>query len=119
LIVSGTRLANNLEIEIADQSRNYFGDYHRIKLVISITVPLLSVAGLSPIEIEDATRVFGSTVSYHKTLEKMGVGSDDVPRVKQEMLANFSENSVPYLQSHRFPVQFVRSSLARSKRGKL
>jgi hypothetical protein len=106
-------LTNGLEMVIEDHTRGYFGDYHRVKLVVIAQMPLELVHGLTEDERVAAHKLFGSMVLYTKTLEKMGVGSAAICSVKNDLLAHFTNHSLPYLADQSFPAQLVRSALRR------
>jgi len=108
-------LSNGLEISIEDQTRNYFGDYHRVRVVITAHIAIAMIADLSVAEREAATNQLGPTATYTKVLEKMGVGSADICSSRNDLLANFTHNSLPYLSEQSFPTKLVRSALQRSK----
>jgi hypothetical protein len=108
-------LANGLEVAIEDHTRGYFGDYHRVKLVVFARMSLELVNGLTEDERSAARQLLGSTVQYSKTLEKMGVGSAAICSVKGDLLTHFTNHSLPYLSDQTFPAQLVRAALCRKQ----
>jgi hypothetical protein len=118
LISNGTKLSSGLEIQIAEQTHRYFGDYHRVRISITSSIQLEQVTGLTPQEQELASRHLPAIFSLCKTEEKMGVCSADLQKVRQDMLATFTQHAVPYLSAADFPARMVRSALKSHNRQK-
>lgn len=116
MLVNGLKLDNSMTVAIEDLTRNYFGDYYHVKLVITVSIPLAAVSGLAADEIAAAERIVGDTAVYAKNLERMAVCSADLSGIKDELLADFARHSLPYLQVAGFPPKLVRSILSDPKR---
>ncbi len=92
-------LENGLVIRFYDQSNRYFGDFHRVCIEVSITLPqdLKMSAGLSR-----------ETGCFERTLEKMGVPSADLETVRNALIDAFLTTSRAYLERPDFPEQLLR-----------
>lgn len=90
-------LPNGLFISIYDWTKPYFGDFYRVKIEIICS--------------KDAqTSTHRPTALYSRTLEKMGVASNDVENVKQKLVDDFNANSLPYLSLKEFPQKMTDQS---------
>lgn len=90
-------LPNGLFISIYDCTKPYFGDFYRVKIEIICS--------------KDAqTSTHRPTALYSRTLEKMGVASNDVENVKQKLVDDFNANSLPYLSLKEFPQKMTDQS---------
>lgn len=114
-VIYQATLPNELELIIEDQSNRYFGDYHRVKLLVRCPVAVTNAAF---IESQDpaadsaaAERILGSEVVYEKSLERMGVSGGDLERVKQELLERFLQINQPYLARADFAARFITLKL--------
>ena len=109
-------LANGLILEFFDLSNRYFGDYWHLCLEVRCRVPL-TAALLAEGELERACAILGEAIDYSRRLERMGVPSDDVPGVRQQMVEAFLANARPYLSNPAFPRRLAASRLAEARRG--
>lgn len=105
------KLSNGLTVSIYDRTKIYFGDYHHVKIVIycSFDTAAAAMALSCPDEIDLRS------VSYSRTLEKMGVPSVDVDTVIKSLLHDFHLNSLPYISSQEFPKKLINTELIRRK----
>ena len=109
-------LNGGLTLRIADCTNRYFGDYHRIKLVVSCDLPV-TLEGLP----EDwrqreaqARELVGDSFHFERSLERMGVASADVDAVSEELLAGFLTSTGHYLTQPSFVAKLVAEKLANS-----
>lgn len=100
IALSGTTI-----IRIYDHSQVYFGDYYRVRLEARCEIPL----SLHPEHSGDA----GEVAVYSRSLEKMAVPSAEVDAVRMSLLAEFRQNSLPYLAAPDFPAKFVAKAFGR------
>ena len=104
------RLDNGLQILFVDESNRYFGDYHRVCIQITLTC---SLAELPVVNSEDeafrnrAITSLGEELKIVKRLERMGVPTAEVKRVRQSMVEAFLESSSPYLNRPEYPRSLV------------
>jgi hypothetical protein len=105
------KLSNGLTVSIYDQTKVYFGDYHHVRIIIvcSFNGTADNSVFCSPDDIELRS------ISYRRTLEKMGVQSKDIESVKKSLLNDFHKNSLPYISSQEFPKKMITSELANKK----
>jgi hypothetical protein len=103
-------LDDNRTVRIIDSSKNYFGDYHLVKLDISCELPL------SPAQAQGNSPDAESSVPvYRRTLEKMAVPSAEVEQVKSLLLAEFMRNALPYLARPDFSAKLLAGERARKQ----
>ena len=104
-------LRNGLQLEALDESRNYYGGYWNVRVVVrgEVGVERIYLQGLldDPLA-EEALKELGEKVQYRRELTKMGVPEGEVERVKGDLLAYFEENALPYIEHEKFPERFVR-----------
>lgn len=105
------KLANGLTVSIYDQTNVYFGDYHhiRINVVCSCAATADDLSSSSPVMIEQRS------IIYTRSLEKMGVPSEDVERVTKALLNDFHQNALPYISSEEFPKKIIKNELSKIK----
>jgi len=113
-------LDNGLRLEFVDQSNRYFGDYHRVKIVVRCQIELrsewLQALGDS-VDLEQVRALLGDSVSFERSLEQMGVASAQLEPVKQALIEGFLTTTAGYLGSAVFPGRFIAQQwLARSQR---
>ena len=87
-------LENGLVVRCYDDSRNYFGEYHLVRVILTI----ITDAGTHP----DSDHDSGIT-EFRRVFERMGVPSADIPRVTGEIVDGFLCSVLPYLSSPLFP----------------
>ena len=104
-------LSNGLSVSIYDSTKLYFGDYYhvRIKIICSLDAVVLEQSHFSPETISLGTR------TYTRSLEKMGVPSENVESVKKSLLNDFDRNSLPYISSAGFPKKLIDKELRSQK----
>ena len=112
-------LANGLNLDFIDQGNRYFGDYHRVRVVVRCAVPIASEAFAEgpddPLFLK-AQRLFGDEILFERPLERMGVAGDDVEAVRTGLVESFLKSSRGYLEHPDFAVRFIRSQLNTSDR---
>lgn len=110
-VIRTWRLDKGLIVEVEDESRNYYGDYHNVKLVIrcrvAVRAELLKGLEKSP-SYARVVEVMGPSVEYLRVVGRAGVAGKDVPSVKDGLLAGFEENALPYFDRGGFEEKFVR-----------
>ena len=110
---------NGLRIVFEDQSNRYFGDYHRICIVVSICCDLQALSNDEETDLlTRARQKFGDTLTITKRIEKMGVAGDDVDRVKDALINDFLNHAAPYLTRPEYPLSLVRAELNRKPTAK-
>ncbi|ORJ63446.1 hypothetical protein B5V00_00865 [Geothermobacter hydrogeniphilus] len=108
-------LEGGLKLDFFDLGNRYFGDYHRIKILVRCEVPLretMFAAESDPRRAFDrARRRLGERVVYERSLERMGVAGADVEAVRDRMIDAFLSSAGPYLRHPEFPRRLVESRL--------
>jgi len=120
------RLEKGLVVEVEDESRNYYGDYHHVKLVIRCRIAVkaghLKALEGSP-SYAKVVEAMGPFVEYLRVIGKAGVAGKDVASIKDQLLRSFEENALPYFNREGFEAKFVRKRFGEiekdlSKRGR-
>lgn len=113
-------LPNSLHLSCRDESRRYFGDYHLVRVVVTLPVPLESRFFVDADEYRAAQRLLPDPVVYRRVAERMGVPSAEVEAVRATLVEGLLTHAGRYLGSPRFPMRFLQGELAmvRSGRGR-
>ena len=105
-------LTNGLHLRFYDQSNRYFGDYHRVRIVVEIEL-LLNNALLDDPELLTAGRKrFGVSLTTSKVLERMGVPGSRVAALRAELVASYQLEVQSYLSRPEVPLRLLRAELA-------
>lgn len=105
-------LANGLHLRFYDQSNRYFGDYHRVRIVVAIEL-FLNNALLDDAELLAAGRKrFGDSLTTSKVLERMGVPGSRVDELRAELVASYQREVQSYLSRPEVPLRLLRAELA-------
>jgi hypothetical protein len=107
-------LVNGLIITFKSQSHRYFGDYYRVKLVITSIVPVLAEYFIVPEEYEQARELLGEEFEYRREIENMGVPSTEIERTVQRLIDDFIEHSVPYFSADDFPGKMIAAEFRKA-----
>jgi hypothetical protein len=107
-------LANGLTITFTSKSHRYFGDYYRVKLVITSTVPVLVEYFAVPEEYTKAIALLGEEVEYRRVIEQMGVPSTEIERALQRLIDDFIEHSSPYFSAPDFAGKMVAAEFRKA-----
>lgn len=103
-------LDNGLQLQFFDQSNRYFGDYHRVKILVRCQVTLrpewLSACGDCG-DPEQIRALLGDFVGYERSMEQMGVASAQLEAVKNSLIEGFLGTTAGYLGSEIFPGRFI------------
>lgn len=109
-------LANGLIITFTSQSHRYFGDYYRVKLGITSTVPVLAEYFVVPGEFTQARALLGAEVEYRREIEQMGVPSTEIERAVKRLIDDFVAHSVPYFSAPDFAGKMVAAEFRKAQR---
>jgi hypothetical protein len=102
-------LGGGVQATVSDQTSHYFGGYYHVRILVSAVVPLSAGTFADAQEYQDAVRRLGDVVTFSRTLEKMAVPDSEIDAVRQQLLAAFETNVLPYLARDDFAASFVRS----------
>lgn len=113
-------LPNGLFVRFIDHTRQYYGDYYLVKLEIICETPVRSDYFGEQADFEEALRLLGAKAIYRKELEQMGVPATEIDRVRERLIENFREHSLPYFAREDFPSKLVLGELEklRKKQGR-
>lgn len=105
-------LSNGLQLHYYDQSNRYFGDYHRVRIVVEIEIALQPEFFVDPELLAAGIKRFGATLSTRKVLERMGVSSARVDSCRGELVASYQREVQSYLCHPDVPLRLLRAELA-------
>jgi hypothetical protein len=108
-IIKETTLKNGLRIQFYDLTNRYFGDYHRVCVLAILTIPLLNLID-EPLK-SRGLRMFGEALKVEKRFERMGVPSQRVLAVREELVDHFLRHASKYLSKPEFPQKLVAAEL--------
>lgn len=105
-------LSNGLHLRFYDQSNRYFGDYHRVRIVVEIELALCSELLADEELVAAAQKRFGATLVTTKILERMGVPGDRVDALRTELVNSYDREVQTYLDRPEVPLRLLRAELA-------
>jgi len=112
--IKNESLENGLQINFADESNRYFGDYHRVCVVATIVCNLHDL----PADNTDeeafrcrAVEALGEQLSVVKRFERMGVSSADVEDVRNALIDDFLQHASAYLSRPEYISSLVNAQL--------
>ena len=111
-------LPNSLQLVCRDGSRRYFGDYHLVRVLLTLDIPLEARYFEDGEDHRSALRLLPDPVVYRRTAERMGVPSARVEEVRSLLVAELLRHAGQYLGAERFPVRYLQSELARARSGR-
>lgn len=107
-------LDNGVEIVISDLSRNYFGDYHLVRLEI-----VCRTASGDRVSVGDVRPSAGvQKAEFRKVVERMGVPSGEVESVRAALVQSFLDHSLVYMNAPDFPAKLSASVFLKPKMAK-
>ncbi len=111
------RLANGLEISFSDQTNRYFGDYHRVCVVATISY-LLDRLPDETLRLQ-ATALLGEQLKVEKSFERMGVPSAELEKTRNVLIDDFMRHAAAYLSRPNYPCLLVAAELRKPRSGRL
>ena len=115
-LIRELHLPNGLTVSFFDHTRQYFGDFHRVKMEITCKIPVLPDYFEDRMAFDEAGALLGDEVVYTRIQEQMGVPSTEIEKVLNRLVTNFMEHSLTYFASARFPGKAVLAELNKIKR---
>jgi hypothetical protein len=108
-VITTCALGGGIQAVLCDRTIHYFGGYYHVRISVSADVPVSAGAFAAESEYQDAVERLGGSVCFSRTLEKMAVPDKEIDAVRQQLLASFDMNMLPYLLLDDFADSFVRS----------
>lgn len=112
------RLDNGLRILFVDESNRYFGDYHRVCILVTLLFKLdeLPVTSSDDEIFRDrALAKLGKELKIVKRLERMGVPTAEVESVRHAMIESFLINASVYLNRPEYPRSLINAELKKHR----
>ncbi|WP_092349848.1 hypothetical protein [Desulfuromusa kysingii] len=103
------QLENGVSVEFVPQENRYFGDYHRLQIDVIAKIPLDS--GSLPADLIEVAEKYSGSIKYEKTLERMGVASNQLDIATQSMIDGFMQTVGCYLANKSFAEHLLRKTL--------
>lgn len=107
-------LANGLCLTFRDESNRYFGDYHRVRIVVTLSFALAGLPANSPEEDtfrSEACQKLGENLVVTRHLERMAVPTDSVMLVRNSLVDDFLQHSASYLARPEVLTSLVQAEL--------
>ena len=106
------RLVNDLTLRFHDQTNRYFGDYHRVRIVVEIELGFDSSFLPDQDLLTAGIARFGEQLIIRKVLERMGVPGALVEEVRAKLVASYRHEIEHYLCRPEVPLRLLRAELA-------
>src|SRR5262245_48938026 len=78
-------LDNGLAVKCFDESQHYFGEYYRVRVVLTININPCTISSDHRYRVDEVH----DKACFRKSFERMGVRRDDVDRVTEELVDDF------------------------------
>jgi hypothetical protein len=111
-------LPNSLHLVCRDDTRRYFGDYHLVRVFLSLSIPLEPRFFRDEDERRVARSLLPDPVVYCRSAERMGVPTADVEAVRTVLVDDLLLHAGKYLGSAQFPMRFIQAELTKVRSGK-
>jgi hypothetical protein len=118
-VIKTCSLGGGVQATACDLTSHYFGGYYHVRIRISADVPVAAGAFADTSEFQDAIRRLGNFVGFSRILEKMAVPESEIDVVRQQLLASFDTNLLPYLLRDDFADSFVRSEYRKALKSRV
>lgn len=109
-------LGDGLQARLSDLTSHYFGGYYHVRIQFRADIPVSAGVFADASEYRDAVQRLGAVVTFSRTLEKMAVPDSEIDTVRQQLLADFETNVLPYLVRDDFSGSFVRSEYRKARK---
>jgi hypothetical protein len=114
-LVKEIHLKNGLTVSIFNHNHRYFGDYYRVRVEFTCAVPIREDYFSSQAAFAEARESMGSAALFKRSVEQMGVSTDELESCLERIIGNFSSHSLSYLESPEFPRKLIQKELANAK----
>jgi hypothetical protein len=102
-------LENGVVVEFYPLENRYFGDYHRLQIKVIATIPVDEAT--LPEELKNSAVRYSGSIKYEKTLERMGVATNQINSVAQSMVDDFIKTVGCYLKNKQFAENWLRKNM--------
>ncbi len=103
-------LTNGLLVEILDDTRRYYADFHNVKITIRVKVPVreewLAPFRDGPHYAATVKRLLPG-VTYVRKIVKAGIEGKRLAAVKEQVVDSFEKNALPYFERDDFPERYA------------
>jgi len=112
-------LDNGLVLQVEDQTNRYFGDYHRVRLVVSCHFEVAGILAHPDCNLDrgEVRRLLGEQLRYEQILERMGVPGAAVEPTCRELVDQYLASNRSYLERADFPLRLLRQRIAARQGG--
>ena len=118
-LLEKSTLNDGHQLRIIDTSRKLSDDRWMVSLLVEIEIPVVnSLFKQGKILTEDVNRikrVIGKQVVFKKTIERFFVDQEQKAQVLDQLIANFKENILVYLNHPDFARKFVLKTYTEEK----
>lgn len=104
--IEPVELARGVTAEFVDRSNRYYGDFHRVRIEVTVTLTRSAIDDRP--ELQARIPVAQDSVSYRTVLEKMAVPTAQLPAVREELIRVFLANSRDYILKPAFVENFLK-----------
>jgi hypothetical protein len=111
-LVKQIPLENGLTVSFFNHNHRYFGDYHKVRVEITCEVAILEEYFATPDEFAEAMASLGASAVFRRSLEQMGVSTDELEDCLDRVIENFINHSLSYIASPGFPRKLIQKELA-------
>ncbi|TFG38273.1 MAG: hypothetical protein E4H39_00730 [Syntrophobacterales bacterium] len=111
-LVKEIPLSNKLVLEVWDHSRIIAADTTKVELSLKIKVAVKEEYFDNPGHFEMVTKAFGEEIVYEYRKERSFVNNNKKETIFNELLEDFTQSTLPYLDKPNFPSRFVLSKLS-------
>ena len=104
-------LKNGLMLHFFDRTNRYFGDFHRVLVVVEGYLDS-ELGSLSDEQKKVLTELTASSPLYRRDLERMGVTSGRLELTVNELIDSFLDSAKNYLERPDIPGQLISKYVA-------
>lgn len=102
-------LDNGVVVEFYPQGNRYFGDYHRLQIKVIASIPFDEA--ILPEELKKSAKQYSGFITYEKTLERMGIATNQIDSTIQSMVDDFIKTVGCYLEHKQFAENWLRRNM--------
>lgn len=115
-ILKEYELSNGLKVTIYDETVRYFCNYFNIVLRLSSPISIEETLFDDKKLYDEICSLLGKKIVYTKTIAKNAIIDTELDKIKELILKDFEQNSLPYLSKNSFIKKFILKKLKDRKR---